>query len=100
MFAVNAGAVATPLAFVVTVLDPPNVPLAPVAGAVNVTVAPLTGFPLPSFTVAASTTGNGVLIVTLCGVVPATGVMVAGGPATFVRLNVTGASAPVVAVTV
>src|SRR5882757_9011705 len=45
-FAVNVGAVATPLASVtaVAVKDAPgNVPLAPAPGAVNVTVAPLAG---------------------------------------------------------
>jgi hypothetical protein len=43
---VNAGEVATPLELVVAVavfVAPANVPLAPVAGAANVTAAPLTG---------------------------------------------------------
>jgi len=55
-FAVNAGAVAIPLAFVtaVAVADPTNVPLAPLPGAVNVTVTPLNGLLLASFTVACS----------------------------------------------
>lgn len=52
LFAVNAGAVATPCAFVVTVALAPNVPPAPAAGAVKVTVAPLTRFPATSVTVA------------------------------------------------
>ena len=46
VFAVNAGEAATPLEFVVVVavfVAPANVPLAPVAGAANVTTAPLTG---------------------------------------------------------
>jgi hypothetical protein len=46
VFAVNAGEVATPLELVVAVavfVAPANVPLAPVAGAANVTAAPLTG---------------------------------------------------------
>ncbi len=52
--AVNAGAMAMPVALVVavTVAAPPNVPLAPLAGAAKVTVAPLTGLLLESFTVA------------------------------------------------
>jgi len=46
VFAVNAGEAATPLELVVAVavfVAPVNVPLAPVAGAANVTTAPLTG---------------------------------------------------------
>jgi len=68
--AVNAGAVAIPLAFVVAlaVATPLNVPLAPLAGAVNVTVAPLMGLPNPSVTVACSAVANAVLIAALCGV--------------------------------
>src|SRR5215467_8063064 len=52
-FAVRIGAVATPDALVVAVLTPPaKVPLAPLAGAVNVTVTPLTGLLKESNTVA------------------------------------------------
>ena len=58
LFAVNVGAVATPLAFVVTVAEPVNVPLAPDAGAAKVTLAPLTGLLLASFTVACSAVRN------------------------------------------
>lgn len=48
----NAAAVATPDAFVVAMFTPPaKVPLAPVPGAANVTVTPLTGLPPASFTV-------------------------------------------------
>jgi hypothetical protein len=66
---VNVVEVATPLAFVVAVFTPPaNVPLAPLPGAVKVTVAPATGFPPLSFTVATSGAANAVLIVALCGV--------------------------------
>ena len=67
-FAVNVVEVATPLAFVVSVsvLVPlANVPLAPVAGAVKVTAAPLTGF-WPLTTVAARGAAKAVLIAALC----------------------------------
>src|SRR5262245_10127130 len=70
-FALKAGAVATPLAFVGTlaVFKPPvNVPLGPLAGAVNVTVTPLSGLLLASFTVAANAVAKLVLTLALCGV--------------------------------
>src|ERR1700720_1363908 len=54
LLAVNVGALATPLLFVVTVAEPPKVPLAPVPGATKVTLTPLTGLLLASFTVACS----------------------------------------------
>ena len=67
--AVNTTDVATPLALVVAVFTPPaKVPLAPVVGAVNVTVTPLTGLLPASFTVACSEVAKAVLIVALCGV--------------------------------
>ena len=50
------------------VADPPNVALAPPAGAVNVTVTPLSKLPPLSFTVACSAVANAVLTVALCGV--------------------------------
>jgi hypothetical protein len=64
---VSAGAVAIPLAFVVTaaVADPPNVALAPEAGAVKVTVAPHTVLLALSFTVACRAATNTVLTVAL-----------------------------------
>jgi hypothetical protein len=69
--AVNAEEVATPSAFVVSVsvavAFEAKVPLAPVAGAVKVTDAPLTGAP-PSFTVATSGAANAVVTTPLCGV--------------------------------
>jgi hypothetical protein len=79
--AVNAGAVATPLPFVtaVAVNDPLNAPLAPLAGAVNVTVTPLTGLLLESFTVACSAVAKFVLTVALCGV-PAVALMFDAAP--------------------
>ena len=63
--AVKVVEVAKPLALVVSVsvaVPFANVPLAPVAGAVNVTTAPLTGFLPLSTTVATSGAGNAVLI--------------------------------------
>jgi len=100
-FAVNVAEVATPLEFVTAVFTPPaNVPLAPLAGALKVTVTPLTGFPPPSFTVATRGAANAVLIVALCGV-PLVAVMLAGVPAVFVREKFAGATTPAtVAVTV
>ena len=65
---------------------PANVPLAPVDGAVNVTLAPLTGLLPLSLTVACKAVGKAVLITMLCGV-PAVGVMAAGGPERFVSEN-------------
>jgi len=65
-FAVNVGEVARPLESVVAVLTPPaNVPLAPVAGAVNVTTTPPVGDP---FVVTLATIGcpNAPLIEWLC----------------------------------
>jgi hypothetical protein len=71
-FAVNAVEVATPLAFVVAVFTAPaNVPLAPVcAGTANVTIAPGSGFPALSFTVAFKVDAKAVPIKVLCGVPP------------------------------
>jgi hypothetical protein len=60
--------VATPLELVVAVLAPPaKVPLAPEAGAVNVTTIPLAGDP-PLVTVATKGAENAVLTSALCGV--------------------------------
>jgi hypothetical protein len=71
LLAVKAGAIAIPLVLVWTlaVADPANVPLAPLEGAVNVTVAPLTGFP-PLVTVAWSVVGKAMFTATLCPVPP------------------------------
>jgi hypothetical protein len=56
LFAVRITDVATPLAFVTAVFTPPaKVALAPLPGAVKVTVTPATGFELLSFTVACNT---------------------------------------------
>ena len=81
-FAVNGGSIARPLALVVavSVFNPPvNVPLAPLAGAVNVTVTPLTGLPLASLTVAAMAVPKPVFSAELCGV-PAVAVIVSVPP--------------------
>jgi hypothetical protein len=80
LLAVNVVAVATPCALLTAVFAPPaNVPLAPLAGAVNVTVTPLTGLLKASFTVACIAVANAVLTVVLCGV-PAVAVMVCAVP--------------------
>lgn len=83
-FAVKTGGVARPDALVVAVFTPPaKVPLAPLAGGVNVTVTPLTGLLKESFTVACSCTAKAVLTVALCGV-PAVAAILAAAPAKFV----------------
>ena len=92
----KAGAVATPLAFVVdcaVVAPPVKVPLAPLEGAVNVTVAPLTGLPPLSLTVACMAVANAVLAAMLCGV-PAVGVILAAGPAWLVNAKTAGEATP------
>jgi len=78
---VNAVEAATPLALVVSVsvvVPFANVPLAPEAGAVNVTVAPLVGDP-PVVTVATSGAANAVLTVALCGVPLVAAIVSTGG---------------------
>lgn len=98
--AVNAGAVATPLAFVVTTTEPPKVPLAPLPGTANVTCALGTRLLFASFTVAWSSVGNAVFTAVFCGV-PAVAVMLAGRPGLLVRLKLAGVLTPLVdAVTV
>src|SRR5436305_148637 len=92
-FAVKAGAVATPLLFVVTFVQPPKIALAPVPGAVIVTLTPLTGLLPASFPVAGIVIANAVLIAALCGV-PAVAVMLATAPAEFVRLKLAGVLTP------
>ena len=99
-FAVGMLDVAIPDAFVtaVVVLLPPNDALAPVTGAVNVTVTLATGFDDASVTRACSAVPKVVLIAVLCGV-PAVAVIVCAAPAVFVNANVAGVNAPTVAVT-
>ena len=78
----------------VAVFTPPaNVPLAPLVGAVNVTVAPLTGLLKESLTVACSGAVNAVLTVALCGV-PAVAVILAAVPAKLVNKKLAGVETP------
>src|ERR1700676_2584526 len=95
LLAVNTAEVATPFASVPAVFTPPaNVPLAPVcAGAVNVTVTPLTGLLPASFTVACSAEVNAVPIVALCGV-PVVAVIAAADPAVLVRAKLEAVATP------
>src|SRR5579871_756435 len=102
LLAVNAGAVASPLAFVTTVAvaDPLKEALAPVVGAANVTVIPLRRLFAASFTTACNGVPTAALIVPLCGV-PAVAAILAGAPARFVKLKAALVATPVVlAVTV
>src|SRR6266851_1278031 len=89
---------AIPLVLVTTaaVADPPNVALAPLPGAVNVTVTPLTGLLFASFTIARSAFGNAVPITVVCGV-PPLGLRVAGAPGVLVRLKLAGVATPATA---
>src|SRR4051794_22423705 len=100
-FAVNAGAVATPLALVTAVVTPPaKAPLAPLPGAENVTVTPATGLLLASRTVACKAVPNAVAMVVLCGV-PAVLVIDAAAPATLVSAKLAGVATPAaIAVTI
>jgi hypothetical protein len=93
---VNVDDVATPLAFVVSVsvaVPFANVPLAPDAGAVNVTDAPDTGYWFASTTVATNGAANAVPIVASCRD-PLVAVIDAAGPDEFVRLKLTVAITP------
>ena len=91
-----------PDAFVATVIVAvllPNIPDAPLAGAVNVTFKPDTGLLPASLTVTANAFAKTVLIATLCGVVPGLAVIVDGAPTVFVSEKL-AESPPVTAVTV
>jgi len=97
-FAVNVEAVAIPLVFVLSVslLVPLlKAPLAPVAGAVNVTETPLTGLPSLSMTVACSAVAKAAPTIADC-VAPAVALIDAGLPAVFDMLKEAGVVAPVV----
>src|SRR5580692_1981901 len=84
-FAVNTVEVATPLPLLVAVFTPPaNLPLAPLAGGVNVTTTPLTGLLLASVTVVTSGAANAASIAALCPE-PLVVVTFAAGVAVFVR---------------
>jgi hypothetical protein len=93
---VNVPDVATPDAFVVAVFTPPaKLPLAPVLGAVNVTVTPVSAFPLASITLATSGAPKAVSSFVLCGV-PLVAVILAGDEAVFVNEKL---AAPVIPTT-
>jgi hypothetical protein len=97
---VNVADVATPLALVVAVFTPPaNVPLAPLAGGVNVTMTPLTGLLPASVTVATRGAAKAVLIVVLCGV-PLVAATFAAVPVLFVSEKLTVVKPVAAAVTV
>ncbi len=71
LLAVKVGAAATPLLLVVLVAvrtDPGKVPLAPLEGAVKVTVALFTGLPAAFVTVTCRGVVNALLMLALCGV--------------------------------
>ena len=102
--AAKVAEVATPLALVVAVVElvlaPAKVPLAPVDGAVNVTITPWTGCDPLSSTVATSGAANAVSMVAVCGV-PLVAVIDAGVAPAFVRLKLAGVATPTtVAITV
>src|SRR5437764_2820302 len=85
LLAVNAADVATPLPFVVAVFNPPaKVPLAPLPGAVNVTVTLPTGLFPASVTVATNGAPNAALIDALCPE-PLVTTTFAAGPTVFVN---------------
>lgn len=78
----------------VAVVPPPaKVPLGPFAGAVKVTLTPLSGFALPSFTSATNGAAKGVLICALCEP-PPVAVIDPGTPAVFVSENAAGVNRP------
>src|SRR5947207_1597638 len=84
LLAVKVADVATPLPLVVAVFTPPaKLPLAPLPGAVNVTVTLATGLPPASFTLATSGAANA-LSLSLHDALPIFAVMLAAAPAVFV----------------
>lgn len=92
----NAGDVATPLASVFTdaVVPPPaNVPLAPLAGAVNVTDTLGTALPAESWTVALNAAANAEPTKTLCAA-PAVAVIDAAAPGLLVKENEAAVATP------
>jgi hypothetical protein len=99
--AVIPAQVACPALFVVALaeFEEPNLALGPVAGAVNVTVIPLTGLLLASFTVACSAIEKAVPMVADCGV-PPLAVMAAGGPGVLVSEKLADPAPLALAVTV
>ena len=102
VFAVN-GALATPEALEATVMVAVlllKMPDAPAPGAVKVTFTPDTGLLPASLTVTASGLANAVLIVALCGVVPALAVIDAAAPTVLVSEKLTVVRPVAAAVTV
>ena len=94
LLAVNVAAVATPLPFVVAVFTPPaKVPLAPLPGAVNVTVTLPTGLFPASVTVATNGVPKAVLIDALCPE-PLVTTTFAAGPAVFVSEKLAAVATP------
>jgi hypothetical protein len=93
VLAVKAGAVAMPLALVVAVPALAKLPLAPLAGAVKVTVAPEMTLLKVSFTVACKAVVKAVLTVADCPL-PAVAMMVEAGPASLVRAKLAGVTTP------
>jgi hypothetical protein len=88
------------LVIAVAVADPLKLPLAPVPGAVKVTVTPLTALLLASFTVACSPLVN-TLFTAVLWPDPALAVTLAGGAVVLVKLKLAGVVTPVtLAVTV
>ena len=92
-------ALATPLALVLTVMVLvafENAPEAPLAGAVNVTLALGTGLLNWSSTVAVMVVPKAVLTVALCGV-PEVALMLFGRPALLVSEKLAGVTTPLTA---
>ena len=83
---------AIPEASVVAVVDE-SAALAPVDGAANVTVTPLTGLLPASRTVTCSCAAKAAVIAADCGV-PPVAAMAAGGPVELVRPKVAGLTTP------
>jgi hypothetical protein len=96
LLAVKVEAVATPLllvAAVVVTVPLANVPLAPLDGAVNVTVTFGTKFPEASFTVACSAVANAVAMLADCPL-PVVAAMDAAAPGLLVRLKLAAVLTP------
>ena len=72
----------------VTVPDPLKAAVAPVDGAVKVTVAPLTGFPVLPITVTCRDVANAVVTAVLCGV-PSLATTLVDPPMSAAALRVT-----------
>ncbi len=92
-FAVNTVDVATPLPFVTAVFVVAKLPLAPLLGAVNVTVIPLSRSPPVSLTVTTSGDAKAVLTAALCPE-PLVTVTEAGAPTVLVSEKVAGVETP------